>query len=1262
MAVAFMAISNRERDSVTTTTDATTARLAAEAGRDNAIAQVMRSVYSGPAANPYSARLVVSTNYLVPIVTPRDLTNLFSAPRAPVFFADPNTPAVYNDFRFYLDLNRNRVFDPNGAVQVFDNNNNLIGTNFNAIGDPEWVGVLKRPDTQYGPDNEFISRWAYIALPAGSTLDLNAIHNQALVKQRLYPTSPMDPNQDAFFRNQGVGTWEINLAAFLADLNTNEWDNNSSGGIYQYRQSNPVFFPNIGSAFGDAFALLTNRYRGNYNSQLPADAIFGVANATLLRTNGSDDYSDGLLQSTINTNEFLFSGDDPALPWAGAPSTNRFSDLLTDLFDPAKSSAGFVQRLTAAGNTNSTYDRSTFYRLLAQLGTDSAPESGRMNLNYNNLTTNSVPDGTNFIPWTAAAFFTNAADRMLKAYTARWASVYRTNEFGIWTNGLSKTFVATFNVTNAFGIDRIPVWVSNRFVYTPAVNRLLQLAANLYDASTTNFYPSIFRPVFLHTNGNVFIVGYLQQTNLIVHANQMNDIDISPPIALGDLTNRVPANLAVLTNVYGVPWVVGVKKWLPAFEQFSTESAFTVTRKLEVTRTVNTNVYPPRLIALTGTNQMHIMNITNYLGVGFWNSYRQDYHGPIDIIVRCQSVSQVTNNDNLALSDGYASTNFAFAYETNLWKAWKTGNGTYQSGSFIFPLNTAMLALTNAIYFYNEPSPPNQSHFLLAGDNPTNYYDAGVRPLPRFVELTTNQLQLVIIDYSTNATMANSGGPNFGRIIDYVQFGIEDSRDLSSEIEQNDTYHIWATNYTAGGDLYGIIEQLRISESGKNWENQTPLGAGAWTTAPTSSGGSSPAAQQASFQGFFASDSVYSYGGTNYVNPSTVVQVPYTPTISVVEDKTWQVNDPAVHYLESDLGVIADPAQLVAKWVPSDPSKSVLPGINQKPDRYLPWGLGFPSQTGIDSNPNNAAFKDPLVWESSDWNFPTNVYPAVGWIGRVHRGTPWQTVYLKSTNIIDLDTNGGTGLSTWLKWTGDQNLGNLSFYDATNMAPAEDRLLFDLFTAALNDNATRGQLSVNIAGGSLAAWSAVLSGVPVLENTNAVTFRQMSTAIWPRPTLNILITNIQPAGPLGALSAVSNIMAGIDRTRARFVNRDGLVGAFEHKGDVLAAAQLSDRSPFLYTNSYVHLTNAPEEVVEWLPQQIMSLVGLNNSPRYVIYSWGQTLKPVSGATYNQAGNLYGMYTNYQVVSETATRSVVRIDDAPTNSHAVIESFTVLPPE
>src|SRR5581483_8639175 len=164
----------------------------------------------------------------------------------------------------------------------------------------------------------------------------------------------------------------------------------------------------------------------------------------------------------------------------------------------------FTFRLNAAdSNTNSDYDRTTFYRLLSQLGTDSAPEDDKMNLNYDNLDAggNAIPNAeTNFIPWTPIRFFTNAADRMLRLYTARWAAIYATNELGFVTNGISTNFVRTFNVTNSFGITAIPVWVSNKFVYTPSVQRVLQLAANFYDATTNGFYPSVFRPLFMHDN------------------------------------------------------------------------------------------------------------------------------------------------------------------------------------------------------------------------------------------------------------------------------------------------------------------------------------------------------------------------------------------------------------------------------------------------------------------------------------------------------------------------------------------------------------------------------------------------------------------------------------------------------------------------------------------------------------------------------------------------------------------------------------------
>ena len=209
----------------------------------------------------------------------------------------------------------------------------------------------------------------------------------------------------------------------------------------------------------------------------------------------------------------------------------------------------------------STYDRYTFYRMLAQLGTDSAPAQNQVNLNYSNavatfafagFTGNLLLSGiqvsnvtyfanaqTNLTPWQPLQFFTIVADRLLREYSTAWFQSDPTN-YLITYYGFTPAYFADggvvngsgFGVTNvkyagqigltnqipSFGIGNIPVLENGRFVYTPAVQRVLQLAANIYDATTNKAafygkdYPSVFRPIFYKTVigslTNVSIVGY----------------------------------------------------------------------------------------------------------------------------------------------------------------------------------------------------------------------------------------------------------------------------------------------------------------------------------------------------------------------------------------------------------------------------------------------------------------------------------------------------------------------------------------------------------------------------------------------------------------------------------------------------------------------------------------------------------------------------------------------------------------------------------
>jgi len=52
-------------------------------------------------------------------------------------------------------------------------------------------------------------------------------------------------------------------------------------------------------------------------------------------------------------------------------------------------------------------------------------------------------------------------------------------------------------------------------------------------------------------------------------------------------------------------------------------------------------------------------------------------------------------------------------------------------------------------------------------------------------------------------------------------------------------------------------------------------------------------------------------------------------------------------------------------------------------------------------------------------------------------------------------------------------------------------------------------------------------------------------------------------GPAWTNSALGQLVVGINNARATFTNADGLVGAFEHVGDILSTLQLTEQSPFI---------------------------------------------------------------------------------------------------
>ena len=598
---------------------------------------------------------------------------------------------------------------------------------------------------------------------------------------------------------------------------------------------------NQGAAFEDAFSVVSNRYAGFYTS-LAVPNSFPIPPNISLYDALVNERIDGFTAGNLMTGTqlpFVTYGFPPlanTTPWAGSINTNHFYNLPSDLFNSNKISNIFVNHLTLAGNSIGTnYDRYTFYRMLAQLGTDSDPDDGKMNLNYRNMTNGVVVPNmeTNCFAWLPIDFFNNAADRMLRLYTTNWfgANPYaylqtyygltpgiypaNYNEYYYNANGALVTNDATgFGLTNfslspflrwtnavpAFGITNIPVYVNGQFVYSPAVNRVLQLAANLYDASTTNFYPSVFRPLFEHDSlSNVFIVGFTNLTSGSNTVTGFSDFQLSAPFDPPALVNYGSPGIPLLTNgvginVYGVPLDYWSQKGFPAFNKFGMQTIVQATRKLQIKRSslptvVNTTTFL--------TNQLIAFSVSNLLNAECWNSYSNAYPYPVTIIANDTISMEITNDVGATPNYFY---NYLISSNTlvNTWPAYNS-NPNFTALSFTNPLSAAAVLLSNSDFYFGS-SPPGVNGFYpdsLGYGWESNRYSFA---FPHFGLLVTNRLQLYMLDGSSGVV----------RVIDYVQLGgPQTALDLTSAIEAN--------NPTQVG--YGSNMWSQATESGSvPWE------------------------------------------------------------------------------------------------------------------------------------------------------------------------------------------------------------------------------------------------------------------------------------------------------------------------------------------------------------------------------------------------------------------------------------------------------------
>ena len=1297
LAITFLAIARRERGQVTTTTEQNIARFATEAGINRATAELITRLISN--TNIHAFGLLVSTNFYNPfgfdpnlaVVDQRtnvnydytisgnpltggpngeavaNLNNLLYDPRAPVFITN-RFSANSTEFRYYIDLDRNGRFTPTGLQTITNEFGGFYDANGAPIpaanpplagtltgfftGDPQFIGILERPEFPHSPSNRFIARVAWIILPAGKTLDVNYIHNHA--KSALNP--PLPRQLDGFSRNQGVAPWEINLAAGLRDLNTNAWN------TYQYKLGAT---PSFGVSFDDARDIVAYRHGWDFaNVNYSVQNLFPGVGPIAFRDDGIDGYSAG----PVMTNYWGWSAAPDAdvsrtdKAWSGSDSTNHYFTS-QDWFDrnkvvrrnpaPPPGVWTFIERMSNVLATGvSSYDQYTFYRLIEQFGTDSAPDpDDKLNINYVNV---GGLKATNFVSWTNDAvlvpafgrrgselFFSNAVDRLVRRYSTDW----RNQSFNTYTN--------MFGTNQPFGAGRIPVFVNKRFVYTPSLNRQLQLAANVWDAVNPRYFPgnppvpmpTVFRPRFRTEGSDVFITDFVEVDKASDLTGTLRDLSNT------NMSSSVQPNDLIL----GVPLIIGAKKGLPNFNEFASEAVIQITRKVELIKSSP----PGGGGSINQTNQMFVIGISNVFGAEFWNSYTANFTRPVEVGVTNFLAYSLTNDYAYKLAPVLSPISGA----TNLvagspWPRWTPNK--IRDASFLVPLRTNHIVIPDSAY----------RHSTTTFDQLTTTFE---RPsgfaFPRWGLTITNRVVAIIKDTGT------------GRIVDYVQLnGMNSFQDFSLEIAQTETAlgfdGVWGTNAPpgAGGklsDVPGIIQQIEISkgnvEHGGNWQNNG-------VNQPS---GATRDQAIANFLAFFETSHTYTYqpgdGNTYYgTNDGTVANVPFTPTSKRSIPMIWQANDPLVHYTSGDIEYL-EKSGVAIPWTPPTATTNTIVNLGQLNSRFQPWG-GNPFATAFGSSPGDdalafqTAVKDPGVTKSDGWQFPTNKLPTLGWLGRIHRGTPWQTVYLKSTRVSDAVNAKIMKPAAWQKWTGNRNVwrsGADNWDDAYMTQPEHDRGLLELFTTALSDSATRGQLPINQSG--LAAWSAVFGGMNVLTNSTPdqlVIDNAGPTGFDAFP--------IDPAGYYDPASASSNawpavkkIVEGMSRERARLVpGTTNLVHpnqTFQTLGDILSVPELTEASPFLNLSAVQKEQGLNDAVMEWLPQQMLSLVRVGE-PRFVVYSYGQTLKPASRSIQTSGGANFGLCTNYQITAEAVTRAVIRIESAPENPRAVVESYNVLDPE
>src|SRR5581483_314661 len=624
---------------------------------------------------------------------------------------------------------------------------------------------------------------------------------------------------------------------------------------------------------------------------------------------------------------------------------------------------------------------------------------------------------------------------------------------------------------------------------------------------------------------NIFISGYVE-----AGPTNQDYQTLWRPLALPDDAPTIIANGGA-TNIYGIPYIIGARKGFPNFNEISFDTVSQITRKLEIDKVA---VGTPRMY--WRTNQMFQIGVSNVIGIEAWNPYASPYPRDLDVIMADDlrmSLSVVNSGStnlvyitNLGTPGNFViGTNFLIP--ANAWSGFP--NSTIPS------VNAAsFVTLWSNVFFIPDLAYVRATQQLVGTNassafEPIPYFGD---PVPHFILSVTNRFRFLMLDPATS------------RLIDYVQLQrIMVVRDLTAELLINDSLGLWSTNFTgANGVPSGILNQIQYSLG------NLPITLSQWNNAQIQP--STSQSKAAAIEGFN-----YWFYNDPQTSNDLVQTAPFSPTAKFNQSWSWQADDPYVHHFLSDLNDTSPKQGALSAIIPPNNGtlsflNVILPNLSRVNTRYHPWNF-YSNETG-DPGLTDPAFKDPLVYNADAWTFPTGQPLSATWLGQVHRGTPWQTVYLKSALVANT--------SAWRQWTGNTNSP-----DALRTMPTNDWHLAGLFASLVNTNCLRDMLPVNQI--DQASWSTVFSnGVTVLTNVSPIELD------------SVLMDGNSPQ-----LATVINGINGARQKQPR--------GLFRDVGNVLAVPELTMNSPWL---NPALLNTISDAAYEAIPAQMIGALRLDS--------------------------------------------------------------------